>query len=228
MESNFQRCTLWNLVLGEPRTEAKVYRQAAAVTPWFRKGRTWMGPNQTNTQSCWSKSLQINDPSIVLRPRINFHLSQNLPCLTPSLPASTRPTPTSSQRELRQRLRPDCCRDAPWAAAARPASSASTCTSFVALSVHNYMHSVDISTSLPTLVRKYQYCYVTHIHTNYYTKGHCRTTVREKQLSNVDVTSVKGRTIKVNFVVAEGQSLDCVTIITLAKQLVAPHITLSM
>ena len=67
-----------------------------------------------------------------------------------------------------------------------------------------------------------------HIHPNYYSEGNYCTTVREKQLSNFDVTSLKGRNIKVNSVVAEGQSLDCVAIITLVKQLVARHITLSM
>lgn len=67
------------------------------------------------------------------------------------------------------------------------------------------------------------------LHSDYYTEDNYRTTIREKQLSNFHVTSPEGRNIKVNSVVAESRSLDCVAIITLARQLVALiHIALSM
>jgi hypothetical protein len=73
----------------------------------------------------------------------------------------------------------------------------------VALGVHNYLRWVDVSTGLPSSDT------AAHIHPDYYTEGSYRTSVREKQLSSFDVTSPQGRNIKVNFDVAEGQSLDC-------------------
>jgi len=78
----------------------------------------------------------------------------------------------------------------------------------VALGVHNYKRWIDVSTALPSSDT------ATHIHSDYYTAGNYRATVREKQLSTFDVTSPQGRNVKVNFDVADGQSLDCTIVIT--------------
>ena len=73
----------------------------------------------------------------------------------------------------------------------------------VAVGVHNYLRWVDVSTGLAPSDT------ATYIHPDYYADGSHRTEVREEQLSSFDVTSPSGRNIKVNFDVAEGQSLDC-------------------
>jgi len=72
----------------------------------------------------------------------------------------------------------------------------------VALGVDDSQRWVDVATGLgPTDTAAY-------IHPDYYAEGE-RSEIREEHLSNFDTTTPTGRNIKVNFDVAEGESLDC-------------------